>query len=72
MEVKGVSKVLHRHRVEAVDGAGFSGLWEKLEEYLLSRDMSEDTLETYKRTPYEYLHRASEVPFDRQSARSAF
>jgi len=72
MKVKSVFKVAHRHRVEAVDGAGFSDLWEKFEEYLLSRDMSEDTLETYKRTVYEYLYRASEAPFDKQSARSAF
>ena len=68
LEVKGVSRVLHRHRVEALDGAGLSGLWEKLEEYLLSRDMSEDTIETYKRTVYEYLYWASEAPFDKQSA----
>ena len=69
IEAKGVSRVAHRHRVEAVDGAGFSDLWEKFEEYLLSRDMSEDTIETYKRTVYEYLYRASEAPFDKQSIR---
>ena len=48
MEVKGVSRVTHRNRVEAVDGARLSGLWEKFTEYLLSRDINEDTIE--KRT----------------------
>jgi len=50
MEAQGVSRVTHRHRVEAVDGAVFSDLWAKFEEYLLSRDMSEDTIKTYTRT----------------------
>ena len=58
--------------MEAVGGAGFSGLWEKFEEYLLSRDMSEDTIETYKRTLYEYLYWASEAPFNKQRTRTAF
>ena len=70
MEVKGVSRVQHRHRVKAVDDAGYSEYWDKFEEYLLSRDMAPDTLETYRRTLYEYLYSASEAPFVKQSIRT--